>query len=77
MFKWPDPPDGQIIVRLPFVIYWAVSVSITLILGSAMICLAKWESLIEALSMALDYCNYVLNVCRNILNVMKLLCRDT
>jgi hypothetical protein len=33
MFKWPDPPDGQIIVRLPFEIYWAASLSITLILG--------------------------------------------
>ena len=36
MFKWPDPPDGQIIVRLPFEIYWAASLSITLILGSGM-----------------------------------------
>jgi hypothetical protein len=33
MFKWPDPPDGQIIVRLPFEIYWAASLSVTLILG--------------------------------------------
>jgi hypothetical protein len=36
MFKWPDPPDGQIIVRLPFEIYWAVSLSVTLILGFVM-----------------------------------------
>ena len=36
MFKWPDPPDGQIIVRLPFEMYWAASLSITLILGSGM-----------------------------------------
>src|ERR1700731_4906025 len=36
MFKWPDPPDGQIIVRLPFEIYWAASLSVTLILGSGM-----------------------------------------
>jgi hypothetical protein len=33
MFKWPEPPDGQIIVRLPFKIYWAASLSVTLILG--------------------------------------------
>jgi hypothetical protein len=33
MFKWPDPPDGQIIVRLPFEIYWATSLSVTIILG--------------------------------------------
>jgi len=36
MFKWPDPPDGKIIVRLPFEIYWATSLSITLILGFGM-----------------------------------------
>jgi hypothetical protein len=36
MFKWPDPPDGQIIVRLPFEIYWVASLSITLILGFGM-----------------------------------------
>jgi hypothetical protein len=36
MFKWPDPPDGQIIVRLHFEIYWAASGSITLILGFVM-----------------------------------------
>jgi hypothetical protein len=36
MFKWPDPPDGQIIVRLPFEIYWAASLSVTLILGFVM-----------------------------------------
>lgn len=48
MFKWPDPLDGQIIVWLPFKIYLAVSGSITLILGLAMICLAKWDSM-EAL----------------------------
>ncbi|OCK74595.1 hypothetical protein K432DRAFT_397961 [Lepidopterella palustris CBS 459.81] len=33
MFKWPDPPEGQILVRLPFEIYWAVSGSVTLIFG--------------------------------------------
>jgi hypothetical protein len=37
MFKWPDPPDGQIIVRLPFKIYWAVSGSVTLTLGFGML----------------------------------------
>jgi hypothetical protein len=36
MFKWPDPPDGQIIARLPFEIYWAASLSVTLILGFGM-----------------------------------------
>jgi hypothetical protein len=37
MFKWPDPPDGQIVVRLPFEIYWAVSGSVTLTLGFGML----------------------------------------
>jgi hypothetical protein len=37
MFKWPDPPDGQIVVRLPFKISWAVSGSITLTLGFGML----------------------------------------
>jgi hypothetical protein len=41
MFKWPDPPDGQIIVRLPFEIYWAASLSITLILG---FCMYTWTA---------------------------------
>jgi hypothetical protein len=37
MFKWPDPPDGQIVVRLPFEIYWAVSGPVTLTLGLGML----------------------------------------
>ena len=47
MFKWPDPPDGQIIVRLPFEIYWAASLSITLILGSGMYIWSVMEKLLE------------------------------
>ena len=30
------PPDGQIVVRLPFEIYWATSLSVTLFLGFGM-----------------------------------------
>jgi hypothetical protein len=37
MFKWPDPPQGQIVVRLPFEIYWAVSGSVTLIFGCGIV----------------------------------------
>jgi hypothetical protein len=33
MFKWPDPPEGQILVRLPFEIFWAVSGSVNFLLG--------------------------------------------
>lgn len=29
MFKWPDPPEGKIIIKLPFTIYWAVSGTVT------------------------------------------------
>src|ERR1700722_12175953 len=47
MFKWPDPPDGQIIVRLPFEIYWAASLSVTLILGFGMYGLTVKEKLEE------------------------------
>jgi hypothetical protein len=43
MFKWPDPPDGQIVVRLPFEIYWAVSGSVTLILGFGMLFYYLWQ----------------------------------
>ena len=32
MFKWPDPPEGRIIVKLPFTIYWTVSGSVTFLL---------------------------------------------
>jgi hypothetical protein len=45
MFRWPDPPDGQIIVRLPFEIYWAASLSVTLILGFGMYILTVREEL--------------------------------
>jgi hypothetical protein len=45
MFKWPDPPDGQIIVRLPFEIYWATSLSVTLILGFGMYIWTATENL--------------------------------
>jgi hypothetical protein len=33
MFKWPDPKEGEIIVWLPFRIYWAASGGMTLLLG--------------------------------------------
>jgi hypothetical protein len=33
MFKWPDPAEGQIIMWLPFRIYWAASGGLTLLLG--------------------------------------------
>jgi hypothetical protein len=33
MFKWPDPPEGEIIMWLPFRIYWAASGALTLLLG--------------------------------------------
>ncbi|OCK82287.1 hypothetical protein K432DRAFT_472809 [Lepidopterella palustris CBS 459.81] len=36
MFKWPDPGEGEIVVWLPFRIYWAVSGSMTLFLGCCM-----------------------------------------
>jgi hypothetical protein len=36
IFKWPDPPEGQVVVKLPFVIYWAVSFVLTLAVGSVM-----------------------------------------
>jgi hypothetical protein len=36
IFKWPDPPEGQVVVKLPFVIYWAVSFALTLVVGSVM-----------------------------------------
>jgi hypothetical protein len=56
MFKWPDPPDGQIIVRLPFEIYWAASLSVTLILGFSMYVWGvrekpdKWPRTVKAVS---------------------------
>lgn len=50
MFRWPDPPDGQIIVRLPFEIYWAASLSVTLILGFGMYILTVREELEKWLS---------------------------
>jgi len=37
MFKWPDPGEGEIIVRLPFAIYWATTGSMTLFLGGCMV----------------------------------------
>jgi hypothetical protein len=33
MFKWPDPEEGQIIIWLPFRIYWAASGAMTFLLG--------------------------------------------
>jgi hypothetical protein len=48
MFKWPDPPDGQIVVRLPFEIYWAVSGSVTLTLGFGMLFYYLWQLKREA-----------------------------
>jgi hypothetical protein len=33
MFKWPDPPEGQILITLPFVLYWVFSVFGALILA--------------------------------------------
>jgi hypothetical protein len=51
MFRWPDPPDGQIIVRLPFEIYWAASLSVTLILGFGMYILTVREELDKWLKM--------------------------
>jgi hypothetical protein len=56
MFKWPDPPEGQIIVRLPFEIYWATSLSVTIILGFGMIIWSvkenpdKWRKAAERIS---------------------------
>ena len=45
MFKWPDPPEGQVVIKLPFTIYWAVSGSIT-----AVIFLASAPLMIRLLS---------------------------
>jgi hypothetical protein len=33
MFKWPDPPDAQIIVKEPLIIYLAGSVATALVIG--------------------------------------------
>ena len=33
MFKWPDPPDTQVIVKQPFIIYWAASGATALVIG--------------------------------------------
>jgi hypothetical protein len=58
MFKWPDPPDGQIIVRLPFEIYLAASLSVTLILGFGIHISTvrekpgKWLKMVVAISQA-------------------------
>lgn len=33
IFKWPDPKEGEIIVWLPFRVYWVASGAMTLLLG--------------------------------------------
>ena len=33
MFKWPDPPEAQVIVKEPFIIYWAASAATALVIG--------------------------------------------
>lgn len=38
MFKWPDPPEGQILVQVPFAIYWGASFAVAVAVGVVM-----WE----------------------------------
>jgi hypothetical protein len=33
MFKWPDPPGTQVIVKQPFIIYWVASGATALVIG--------------------------------------------
>jgi hypothetical protein len=33
MFKWPDPPNAQVIVKEPLIIYLAGSVATALVIG--------------------------------------------
>jgi hypothetical protein len=40
MFKWPDPPEGHIIVTLPFALYWGISAALAIVLGAIMLYLA-------------------------------------
>jgi hypothetical protein len=38
MFKWPDPPEGWILITVPFAIYWGASFAVAVIVGFVM-----WE----------------------------------
>jgi hypothetical protein len=33
MFKWPDPPGSQVIVKVPFIIYCVASTTIAVVIG--------------------------------------------
>lgn len=35
MFKFAEPPDGEIISKVPFALFWGVSIGIALIVGAA------------------------------------------
>lgn len=43
MFKWHDPPEGKIIVKTPFIIWWAMSVGMILLTFLAYIILFVWK----------------------------------
>jgi hypothetical protein len=47
MFSWPVPSDGHIIVNLPFIIWWATSIGMSLILVGIMF--PPWKNKTKAL----------------------------
>jgi hypothetical protein len=43
MFKWPDPPQGRVLIVAPFAIYWGASSAVAWLVGAVMWVIAASE----------------------------------